>query len=167
MSDIPGMPLPNDAPPRRSWLRNAFAVEDPAEFRPTPEQEEMINDVCRWIAQRRLTTAALASVEMHRPANFLIANILHFLRPSVSACLPLLHLLPLARRALPDMKRYRAFAEMIEHRGAADYIVRALEASEAQTAASKHTVTPGGQKQSPDSTGNQAPSSDHNEQQHP
>jgi hypothetical protein len=123
-----------DSRQRKHWLREAFAVDDPADFQPTDEQRELVEDVCGWMVTRGLTTAALIGVEMHRPANYILANVMHFFRPTVSLTLPLLHLLPLVRRALPDMSRYRAFAEMIEHRGAADYFVQRLEAHEAALA---------------------------------
>lgn len=136
--DIPLHDQPSSEPSSGSghfrgwqWFRNAFAVDDPAEFEPTQEQKELVDDVCHWMVRRGLTTAALMGIEMHRPANYLLANVMHFFRPSVSLCLPLLHLLPIIRRALPDMKRYRAFAAMIENRGAADYITRRLEEIEA------------------------------------
>lgn len=138
MKQVNDLSLNDDAQrPRASrwqWLRNAFAVDEPAEFEPTDEQKAMVDEVCRWMVRRGLTTAALIGIEMHRPTNYLVANIMHFFRPTVSACLPLLHLLPLARRALPDMARYRAFADMLEHRGAADYLTRRLEQIEAELA---------------------------------
>lgn len=136
MSRHDDMTLQNEATKRRSgggWLRHAFAVDDPSDFVPTEEQREMVDDVCRWMVRRGMTTAALMGIEMHRPANYIVANIMHFFRPTVSLTLPVLHLLPIIRRALPDMKRYRAFADMLEHRGAAEYMTMRLESFESET----------------------------------
>lgn len=146
---------------RPHWLRNAFSVEDPADFTPTEEQKELVEDTCRWMIRRGLTTAALIGVEMHRPANYILANVMHFFRPTVSLTLPLLHLLPIIRRALPDMTRYRAFAEMIEHRGAADYFVKELERIEAEVISTPDdTSDPSNSPSDPPSK----PSREHDEQ---
>ncbi len=148
---------PRESGRSRHWLRDAFAVDDPADFTPTEEQKELVEDTCRWMVRRGLTTAALIGVEMHRPANYILANVMHFFRPTVSLTLPVLHILPIIRRALPDMTRYRAFAEMIEHRGAADFFVKQLERIEAEV-----DTTPGHPSNPSDSPSK--PSREHDEQ---
>jgi hypothetical protein len=95
------------------WLRHAFAVEKPGPSEPTPQQKEVVDDVCRQIIKRHLTTPSLAFLEMSRPLNFIGSQVMHFFAPFVSA--------------LTDSEGHRHFALFLEHRGSIDYIYRRIE----------------------------------------
>jgi hypothetical protein len=97
------------------WLKHAFAVETgPAE--PTPEQEAVVEKLCREIVRRRLVSPALVFLEMSRPLNFLGAQALHFLAPLISA--------------VTDDAGHRHFAAFLERRGAIDLLCERIQALE-------------------------------------
>ena len=100
------------------WLKHAFAMEKASDIAPTDEQKEIVDKLCRWVAERRLTTPGIMALEMSRPLNFYIAHVLHFFRPAIAALL--------------DTRSYQQFSLFLEHRGSVDYICRRLEHFEAE-----------------------------------
>ena len=95
------------------WLKHAFAVDPLGPIEPTPEQREAVRRICREIVRRRLTTPALAFLEMSRPLNYVGAQAMHFFRPFVSA--------------FTTTGQYQHFAAFLEHRGSIDYLCSELE----------------------------------------
>lgn len=95
------------------WLKHAFAVDPPGPAEPIGEQRAVVEKVCREVVRRRLTTPALAFIEMSRPMNYLGAQALHFFAPFVAA--------------VTDSQGHRHFAAFLENRGSIDYICRRIE----------------------------------------
>jgi len=99
--------------PSLKWLRHAFAVETAAPVRPTPEQQAVIDRVCRTIVAKNLTIPAIAFLEMSRPLGFVGAQAIHFFTPLVSA--------------IGDPASMQHFAAFLEQRQAVDYLLKAIE----------------------------------------
>lgn len=100
------------------WLKHAFAVEPSGPAEPTPEQERVIDRLCRELVRRHLTTPALLFLEMSRPMNYLGAQAMHFFSPFISA--------------VTDAQGHRHFAAFLERRGSIDYLCRRIEQLEAE-----------------------------------
>lgn len=94
------------------WLKHAFAV-DAGPIDPTPEQLEMVDRLAHEVVRRGMTVPALAFLEMTQPLNFVAAQALHFFQPLLSAVF--------------DTRKQQQFAEFLEHRGAIDFLCRAIE----------------------------------------
>ncbi len=99
-------------------LKHAFAVEKSGPAEPTTAQAALVDRVCREVVRRRLTTPALVALEMSRPLNFVTAQAIHFFEPML--------------RTFGDVNGPRDFATFLEHRGSIDYLVKRLEAMEAE-----------------------------------
>src|SRR5262245_51960964 len=97
-----------------NWLRRAFAVDAPQMVEPTDKQRGLIENLCREIVRRRLTTPTLFMLEMSRPLNYVSAQFLHFIQPITTI--------------IADSDSYRELTEFLEHRGSIEYICRRLEA---------------------------------------
>jgi len=100
------------------WLKHAFAVDPPGPAEPTPAQKRVVDQVCREIVRRHLSTPALLFLEMSRPLNFIGSQALHFFQPFFSV--------------LTDSAGPKQFAEFLEQRGSIDYICRRIEDLEAE-----------------------------------
>ncbi len=98
------------------WFKHAFAVDPPGEHEPLPEQQEVVDWVCKQIARRRLTTPGLIFLEMGRPLNFLASQMMRFFDPILSAVL-----------REKGFGHYKHFAQFLEHRGSVDYLCRRIE----------------------------------------
>jgi len=105
------------------FLKHAFAVEPDGPWEPTPEQREPVEQLCRFVARRRLGVAATVTLEMVRPLNYVGSQAMHFFRPAISA---------LASRMTVD--QYRHLSEFLEHRGSIEYLCRRIEALEEEMA---------------------------------
>jgi hypothetical protein len=92
----------------RQRLKHAFEVEKPEDLKPTEEQKQIVDTLCREIVRRGMTTPVDILLEVGQPLNYLGAHFLHFIRPAVSAVF--------------NTHQYRIFAEFLEHRGAMEYI---------------------------------------------
>lgn len=102
------------------WLRHAFQV-DTAEEAPRLEELELVNRVAREVVRRRLTTPALAFLEMARPLNFLGAQALHFFAPILTV--------------LFDRREYEMFSHFLERRDAVDRLCSRIEELEQSVSA--------------------------------
>lgn len=102
----------------RDWLRHAFSVEKDDAGEPTEAQAAVVERVCREVVRRRLTTPALAFLEMSRPLNYVGAQVFHFFDPVISA--------------LADADGARQFATFLERRRSIEYLCRRIEALEAE-----------------------------------
>jgi hypothetical protein len=100
-----------------TWLKHAFAVDPPGPAEPTERQREIIDQLCREVVRRGMTTPALMALEMSRPLNYLGAQALVFLRPFIAA--------------VTDADGHRHLAEFLEHRGSVEYLCRRIEELEA------------------------------------
>ena len=95
------------------WLKHAFAIDPPGPATPSDDQRALIERLCQEVNRRRLTTPALAFLEMVRPLNHLGSQAMHFFTPIISA--------------IADVKGYERFASFLERRGSIEYICRRLE----------------------------------------
>jgi len=100
------------------WLKHAFAVDPPGPAEPTEAQRVVIDKLCAEVVRRRMTMPALLVLEMHRPLNYLSAQVLNFFQPFASA--------------LIDTAGYEQFTSFLEQRGSIDYLVQRLEALDKQ-----------------------------------
>jgi len=98
------------------WLKHAFAVDPDGPAEPTPLQQPSVDWVCIQIAKRRLTTPGLLFLEMCRPLNYIGAQSLHFLRPSIWAIV--------SRQSYAN---YVQFTKFLEHRGSIEYLAQRVE----------------------------------------
>lgn len=96
------------------WLRHAFAVEPGDSVDLGEADRELIDRICREIVRRRLATPALLVLEMHRPLNYLSAQMLHVFEPAISV--------------VTDTAGYNRFAHFLAQRGSIDYLVGRIEA---------------------------------------
>ena len=100
------------------WLKHAFAVKAGNSEAPTPAQQAAADRLCREVVRRRLTTPALAFLEMSRPLNYLGSQALHFFQPLISS--------------LADGEAAHHFAQFLERRDSVDYLCRRIEELEAE-----------------------------------
>jgi hypothetical protein len=107
------MPLPQ-------WLKNAFAVDD-GPLEPTPEQAALVDRLAREVVRRGMTVPALAFLEMSHPLSYVTAQAIHFFTPMIGA--------------VSDSNAHRLLADLLEHRGAIEYICKQIERVQAETAA--------------------------------
>ena len=105
------MPLPQ-------WLKHAFAADD-GPLKPTPEQAALVDRLAREVVRRGMTVPALAFLEMSQPLNYVTAQAIRFFSPMIGA--------------VADTSAHRQLAELLEHRGAIDYICRAIERAQAES----------------------------------
>jgi hypothetical protein len=106
------MPLPQ-------WLKHAFAADD-GPLEPTPEQIDLVERLAREVVRRRMTVPALAFLEMSHPLNYVTSQAIHFFTPMIGA--------------VANTNAHRLLADLLEHRGAIEYICRAIERVQAETA---------------------------------
>lgn len=100
----------------REFLRNAFALDDGKPCEPSAEQRAVLERVADEIARRRMTSTAIAFLEMSRPLQTLGSATIHFMTPIASSL------------ANPLALKY--FAEFLEKRGAVDVLANMLEDAE-------------------------------------
>ena len=100
------------------WLKHAFAIESPDKIEVSEEQRAIVDKLCAEIVRRRMTAPALLVLEMHRPFNYVSAQLMHFFQPILSI--------------LTSTGGYDRFAEFLERRGSIDHLIRRIEALEAE-----------------------------------
>ena len=100
----------------REFLRNAFALDDGKPCEPSPEQRAVLERVADEIARRRMTSTAIAFLEMSRPLQTLGSATIHFMTPIASS--------------LANPLALKHFAEFLEKRGAVDVLANMLEDAE-------------------------------------
>lgn len=97
----------------RERLRHAFAVS-PAEGAALSAESQVLADrIAGVVARRGLAVPAVMLLEMSRPLNYVAAQALHGLTPILGS--------------LVGDARVRGFAELLEQRGAVDYLCERLE----------------------------------------
>jgi hypothetical protein len=102
-----------------SWkqkVQHAFAVDPPGPAKPTPEQQEVVEGFCRWVARRHLTLPGIIVMEVIRPLNWIMAQAGHFFSPGVWAVTP-----------EQTHQGYKHFVSFLEQRGSIEYITRRIE----------------------------------------
>ena len=68
-----------------SWLRHAFAVDEPpADDAAAQAEDELFGRVARAVVKRGLTSPALLFLELHRPLGYVTGQMLHSLGPFAS-----------------------------------------------------------------------------------
>ncbi len=100
----------------KNKLKHAFAVDPPGVADPTPQQQVPVDWICREIARRRLTTPAIAFLEMSRPLNYVGAQLGHVMAPGIWA---------LARQL--TYANYKHFLAFLELRGSMEYFCQRIE----------------------------------------
>ncbi len=100
----------------KAKFRHAFAIDPPGPAEPTPAQQIPVDWLCRQVAKRHLTTPGLIAMEMCRPLNWVIAQGMHLMRPSVWAVTP-----------SAFYEHYKNSAEFIEQRGSIEHLCRRIE----------------------------------------
>jgi hypothetical protein len=103
------------------WLKHAFATK-PAQAELTPQQQSVVDRVCHAVVARKMTTPALAFLEMSRPLNYISSQAIHFFTPILSA--------------LVDTKAVECFATVLERRDAVDILCTRIEQIEKAVAKS-------------------------------
>lgn len=102
----------SDSPRAKSWFRHAFAVDSPGVAEPSVEEQDVVDDVLRRVARRRLEVPATLFMECFRPMNYLAAQAMHFGAPVGEILFP--------------EQPYRTFAGFLERRGSVDYMTNRL-----------------------------------------
>lgn len=97
----------------KAWLRNAFAIEPRKAAAVAPEQQALVDRLCREVVRRGIATPAIAFLEMSQPLNGVAAATLHFFTPIVSVVF--------------DVEGCRRFAEFLEQRGSIEVLIRRIE----------------------------------------
>lgn len=100
----------------REFLRNAFALDDGKPCDPSDDERAVLDRVVDEVVRRRLSTPAIAFLEMSRPLNVVGAAAIHFFTPIAAVLANPLHL--------------RRFADFLERRGSVDYLCRMIERAE-------------------------------------
>ncbi|MFV0444638.1 MAG: hypothetical protein ACK5Q5_13795 [Planctomycetaceae bacterium] len=96
----------------KTWLQHAFAI-DSESAEPTPDEQRVLEQVCQELVRRRLTTAAVAFLEMARPLNYLGSQSLHFFSPLISA--------------VTQGNDHQHLAALLERRDAIDRMLQRIE----------------------------------------
>lgn len=102
----------SDSKPIKSWFRHAFAVDSPGVAEPSAEEQDVVDDLLRRVARRRLEVPAALFMECFRPMNYLAAQAMHFGAPVGEILFP--------------EQPYRTFAGFLERRGSVDYMTNRL-----------------------------------------
>ncbi len=100
------------------WLKHAFAIESPDALEVTGEQRALVDRLSGEVVRRRMTSPALLLLEMHRPFNYVSAQLMHFFQPILSI--------------LTDTDGYEQFAHFLERRGSIDYLIGRIEALQSE-----------------------------------
>ncbi len=103
---------------KRTWIRNAFAVDPPGPAEPTPVQQESLDILCLGIVRRKLAMPATAALEMCRPLNFIGSQTMQFFHPMISAFVP--------------AEGWKHVAEYLERRGSVEWIRDRIDELEAE-----------------------------------
>ena len=98
-------------------LKHAFAVEKEEDFQPDEKDQELINVVCREVVKRGMATPALIFLESTRPLNYIGSQTMVFFEPVM-------------RTVLRNPEAWSRFSEILEHRGAIEYLCRRIQALE-------------------------------------
>ena len=98
------------------WFKHAFAVEDPADAVPTPEQQPVVDWLCRAVARRHLTTPGLIFLQITKPLNYVASMSMRVFQPTIWA------LFNTQRH-----EHYVHFAKFLEKRGSMEYLCQRVE----------------------------------------
>ncbi len=98
------------------WFKHAFAIESPDTVELNERQRKLVDAICAEIVRRRMATPALLLLEMHRPFNYVSAQLMHFFQPILSI--------------LTDTGGYEEFVRFLEQRGSVDHVIRRIDALE-------------------------------------
>ncbi|MCA9295638.1 MAG: hypothetical protein KC983_03955 [Phycisphaerales bacterium] len=107
----------------KRWMhgvRHAFAVDPPGPATPTPEQADLIDQICEVLARKHIATPAMVMLEVSRPLNYVGAQVMTAFGPVMWTIL--------RKRGYAG---YKALAAFLEHRGSVDYILQRIEHFEA------------------------------------
>ena len=106
----------------KAGLKHAFAVEPP-DYKFTEEETLVVDKVARFISKRGLAAPAILFVKSAAPMNMLGSQLLVFFRP-------------FANMVFNDAE-FRKFAEVLEHRNSAEFLVTRIEEAERERQAKK------------------------------
>ncbi|MFQ5413420.1 MAG: hypothetical protein ACE5E6_03080 [Phycisphaerae bacterium] len=114
-----------------SWWRHAFAVDPPGPAEPTEDEQPVVDAMLNKVVRRGMVTPTILALESLRNMNYIASQVLTFAGPVATVLLP--------------PKDYERFAGFLERRGSVDYMIRRLEALDAERKA------PGSDGVAPDS----------------
>jgi len=106
------------------WLKHAFAADD-GPLAPTPEQAALVDRLAQEVVRRGMTVPALAFLEMTHPLNYVTSQAIHFFTPMIGA--------------VSNSNSHQLLADLLEHRGAIEYICQAIERVQAQSSGAART----------------------------
>lgn len=109
------LPSPNQ-PARAAWrqrLPHAFAVSPSGDASLSPESRALADHLADRVSRRGLGVPAVMLLEMSRPLNYVAAQALHGLTPLLGS--------------LVGEARVQGLAELLEQRGAVDYLCQRIE----------------------------------------
>jgi hypothetical protein len=112
-------------------VRHAFAVDPPGPATPTPEQADLIDQICAVLARKHVSTPAMVMLEVSRPLNYVGSQLMTAFGPVMWTVL--------RKRGYAG---YQALAAFLEHRGSVEYILKRMEHFEAELARPARTVGP-------------------------
>ena len=98
-------------------LQHAFKIEKEADFDPDEKDKELIDLVCREVVKRGMATPATLFLESTRPLNYIGSQTMVFFEPVM-------------RTVLRHPEAWTRFSEILEHRGAIEYLCRTIESLE-------------------------------------
>ena len=101
-----------------SWWKHAFAVEPAGPTVPTPEQQTVIDDLCRRVVERGMATPAILFLESSQPLGPMAAQGLLLLQPWFELAV--------------DRKQLALLTRFLDQRGSFEAICRRLEELAAQ-----------------------------------
>lgn len=102
------------------WWQRAFAVRPSRPWRPTAEEDALIDNLAEAIVRREMTAPAMIGLEMCRPLNYVGSQALYVLTPLLS---------PFA-----SAETLTRLAHVLEHREAIDLICERIEKWERRVA---------------------------------
>ena len=102
-------------------MKHAFAVDPPGPMEPNEAQREVVDRLCRKVAEKRLSTPAIMGLEMARPLNYLGAMTMHTFAPAIWA---------IARKE--SYEQYNELAAYLERRGSIEWMINRIEELEAE-----------------------------------
>lgn len=95
------------------WWHHAFAVRPSQPWRPTDDENALVDRIADAVVRREMTTAALIGLEMCRPFNYIGSQALHVLTPFLSP--------------FSSVESSTRLANLLERREAIDLICERIE----------------------------------------
>jgi len=95
------------------WIKNAFALDNPAGASFTPREEALLDKLARKIHRHGLEIPAVVFLESVQPLNFVASQVMVFFQPLVGAFF--------------TSGEYELFASLLERRGTIEKLLQKIE----------------------------------------